>query len=82
MPLPGCEFSSTFRTANYFFVLTRCTKIGKHYCVDFFDIFGRELSPHTYITSSSHYKIDISNLSAVFYFYKTKNSVGEVVKKR
>jgi len=49
--------------------------------VEIFDIFGRELSSHSHISSSTHHEIDISNLSTGLYFVKIKTEMGEVVKK-
>ena len=46
-----------------------------------YDIFGKNLSSHPHISSSSNYEIDISNLSTGLYFVKIKTEMGEVVKK-
>ena len=49
--------------------------------VEIFDIYGKKLSSHRLITSSSHHKIDISHLKSGIYFVKISTEAGEVVKK-
>jgi hypothetical protein len=49
--------------------------------IEVFDVYGRKLSSHHLITSSSHHKIDISDLSAGVYFVKIRTEAGEVMKK-
>ena len=49
--------------------------------VEIFDIYGKQLSSHHLIISSSHHTIDISHLSAGFYFAKIHTEKGEVVRK-
>jgi len=49
--------------------------------VEIFDIYGRKLSAHHLITSSSHHLINISHFSAGLYFFKISTDAGMVVKK-
>jgi len=48
--------------------------------VEIFDIYGKNLTPHTSYLSP-HTSLDISNFPAGIYFIKIQTSVGEVVKK-
>jgi hypothetical protein len=49
--------------------------------VEVFDVYGRKVSSHHHITSSSHHLINISHLSSGVYFVKIKTDGGETVKK-
>jgi len=49
--------------------------------VEIFDVFGRKLSSHHLISSSSHYLINISHLNSGLYFLKITTGKGMVVKK-
>ena len=49
--------------------------------VEVFDVYGRKLSSHHLITSSSHHLINISHLPAGLYFVKITTEAGMVVKK-
>jgi len=49
--------------------------------VEIFDIYGRILSSHHLITSSSHHQIDISHLHPGVYFLKIATEKGEIMKK-
>ncbi|MCL2289429.1 MAG: S8 family serine peptidase [Bacteroidetes bacterium] len=49
--------------------------------VEILDVTGRKLSPRHLIVSSSHQKIDISNLNPGIYFVKIITDAGEVVKR-
>jgi len=49
--------------------------------VEVFDIYGRNVSSHHLIISSSNQLINISHLSAGIYFVKIRTEAGEVVRK-
>jgi len=49
--------------------------------IEVFDVYGRKLSYNHIITSSSHQRIDISNLNPGIYFVKVVTEQGEIVKK-
>jgi hypothetical protein len=49
--------------------------------VEIFDVYGRNVSSHHLITSSSNHHISISHLQAGIYFVKISTEAGEVVKK-
>jgi len=49
--------------------------------VEVFDVYGRKLSSHHLIISSSHHQIDISHLSSGLYFVKITTKQGVIVKK-
>jgi hypothetical protein len=49
--------------------------------IEILDITGKTLPSHHPVTSSSHQKIDISNLNSGIYFIKVVTKQGEVVKK-
>jgi hypothetical protein len=49
--------------------------------VELFDVYGRKLSSHHQITSSSNQQIDISNLPAGIYFVKIITEVGTQTQK-
>ena len=49
--------------------------------VEVFDVFGRILSSHHLIPTSSHHQIDISHLPSGLYFVKISTSVGQTIKK-
>jgi len=49
--------------------------------VEVYDVYGRKLSSHHLITSSSYHKINISYLQSGIYFVKISTEKGEVVKK-
>ena len=49
--------------------------------IEIFDIYGRNLSSHHLITSSSNHLINIAHFPAGVYFVKASTEVGEVVKK-
>jgi len=49
--------------------------------IEIYDVYGRKLSSHPLILSSSHQKINLSNLNSGIYFIKIATEQGEVVKK-
>jgi len=49
--------------------------------IEVFDVYGRKLSSHHLITSSSHHLINISHLHSGIYFVKVTTEAGVVVKK-
>jgi hypothetical protein len=49
--------------------------------VEVFDVYGRKLSSHHLIISSSHHKINISHLQAGIYFIKITTEKGIIIKK-
>ncbi|MCL2434930.1 MAG: T9SS type A sorting domain-containing protein, partial [Lentimicrobiaceae bacterium] len=49
--------------------------------IEVFDVYGRTISSHHPITSSSNQKIDISHIISGIYFVKITTEQGEVVKK-
>jgi len=49
--------------------------------IEIFDVYGRKVSSHHHITSSSNHLINISNLNSGIYFVKITTDTGEVVKK-
>jgi hypothetical protein len=49
--------------------------------VEVFDVYGRKLSSHHLITSSSHHLINISHLQAGIYFVKIQTEKGDITKK-
>jgi len=56
-------------------------KSSKVQGIEIFDIYGRILSSHHLINTSSHHKIDISHLQPGIYFIKITTETGQVVKK-
>ncbi|MCL2436031.1 MAG: T9SS type A sorting domain-containing protein, partial [Lentimicrobiaceae bacterium] len=49
--------------------------------IEVFDVYGRKLSSHHLIPSSSHQKINLSHINSGIYFVKITTEAGEVVKK-
>jgi len=49
--------------------------------IEVFDVYGRKVSSHHLIPSSSHQKINISHLNSGIYFIKVTTISGEVIKK-
>ena len=49
--------------------------------IEVFDIYGKQLSSHPHITSSSHHTIDISDLPVGIYFVKIETENGIITKK-
>jgi hypothetical protein len=49
--------------------------------VEIYDVYGRKLSSHPHINSSSHPQIKISNINSGIYFVMIITEEGEVVKK-
>ncbi|MCL2435053.1 MAG: T9SS type A sorting domain-containing protein, partial [Lentimicrobiaceae bacterium] len=49
--------------------------------IEVFDVYGRKVSSHHLIASSSHQKINISHLNSGIYFVKVTTESGEVIKK-
>ena len=49
--------------------------------IEVFDVYGRKVSSHHLITSSSNQKINISHINSGIYFVKIITEQGEVVKK-
>jgi hypothetical protein len=49
--------------------------------IEVFDVYGRKIFSNHLITSSSHQKINIENLSSGVYFMKLNTDKGEVIKR-
>ncbi|MCL2435539.1 MAG: T9SS type A sorting domain-containing protein, partial [Lentimicrobiaceae bacterium] len=49
--------------------------------IEVFDVYGRKVSSHHLITSSSNHLINLSHLNSGIYFVKITTDAGEVVKK-
>jgi hypothetical protein len=49
--------------------------------VEIYDVYGRNVSSHHLITSSSNHHINISHLQSGIYFVKISTEIGEIVKK-
>ncbi|MCL2436394.1 MAG: T9SS type A sorting domain-containing protein, partial [Lentimicrobiaceae bacterium] len=49
--------------------------------IEVFDVYGRKVSSHHLIPSSSNHLINISHLTSGIYFVKVTTEQGEVVKK-
>jgi hypothetical protein len=49
--------------------------------VEVYDIYGKKLSSHHLIPTSSHHLINISHLTAGMYFVNIHTATGEIVRK-
>ncbi|MCL2435291.1 MAG: T9SS type A sorting domain-containing protein, partial [Lentimicrobiaceae bacterium] len=49
--------------------------------IEVFDVYGRAISSHHLIPSSSHQKINLSHINSGIYFVKITTEASEVVKK-